>query len=441
MSCPSCGTDNPEGAKFCNGCGAQLVRTCPSCGTSNAPGAKFCSECGATLQVTSVPAPPPAVPAAERRLVTVLFADLVGFTTLSESRDAEETRELLSRYFELSSDADRPLRRHGREVHRGRGDGRLGHADRDRGRRRAGRPRRARPRRSRSRSSTPALQARAGVLTGEAAVTIGAEGQGMVAGDLVNTASRIQSAAEPGHGARRRGRRARRRSRRSSTQDAGAHELKGKSEPVPLFRALRVVSGVGGDAQVGRARGAVRRSRPRAASWSRISSTRAAEDGRRTSSRSPASPASASRVSRGSSTSTSTGSSSTSTGTAAAACRTARASRTGRSPTWCGCAAGSARTSRPTRRGAKLAATLDEHIARRGRAGVRRAAARAPARPRRGGRRRPPGPLRRVAALLRAARRRQSRPCSSSRTCSGPTRACSTSSSTCSSGRATTRCS
>jgi class 3 adenylate cyclase len=46
-------------------------------------------------------------------------------------------------------------------------------------------------------AGAPDLRARVGVLTGEAAVTIGAEGQGMVAGDLVNTASRIQSAAEP----------------------------------------------------------------------------------------------------------------------------------------------------------------------------------------------------------------------------------------------------
>src|SRR3989442_790911 len=49
-----------------------------------------------------------------------------------------------------------------------------------------------------SEAGAPDLRARAGVLTGEAAVTIGAEGQGMVAGDLVNTASRVQSAAEPG---------------------------------------------------------------------------------------------------------------------------------------------------------------------------------------------------------------------------------------------------
>ena len=64
----------------------------------------------------------------------------------------------------------------------------------------------------------PDLRARAGVLTGEAAVTIGAEGQGMVAGDLVNTASRIQARRRAGHGARRRVDAARDRSRRSSTR-------------------------------------------------------------------------------------------------------------------------------------------------------------------------------------------------------------------------------
>jgi predicted ATPase len=91
----------------------------------------------------------------------------------------------------------------------------------------------------------PELRARAGVLTGEAAVTIGAESQGMVAGDMVNTASRIQSAAEPGSvlvGE----------STKRATEaaiayaDAGAHELKGKAEPVPLFRALRVTAGRAG---------------------------------------------------------------------------------------------------------------------------------------------------------------------------------------------------
>ena len=67
---------------------------------------RFCNQCGAPLQAgarrrpAAAAAPRPAEPVSERRLVSVLFADLVGFTTLSESRDAEDVRELLSRYFE-----------------------------------------------------------------------------------------------------------------------------------------------------------------------------------------------------------------------------------------------------------------------------------------------------------------------------------------------------
>src|SRR5581483_1155101 len=62
---------------------------------------KFCGECGTPLtSVDPVPARTAPAAVAERRLVSVLFADLVGFTPLSESRDPEEVRELLSRYFE-----------------------------------------------------------------------------------------------------------------------------------------------------------------------------------------------------------------------------------------------------------------------------------------------------------------------------------------------------
>ncbi|MFY9586075.1 MAG: AAA family ATPase, partial [Actinomycetota bacterium] len=94
-------------------------------------------------------------------------------------------------------------------------------------------------------AGAPGLAARAGVLTGEAAVTIGAQGEGMVAGDLVNTASRIQSAAEPGSVF------AGDTTRRTTDaavvyEDAGTFELKGKAEAVQLWRALRVVAGVGG---------------------------------------------------------------------------------------------------------------------------------------------------------------------------------------------------
>ena len=100
-------------------------------------------------------------------------------------------------------DDRRQLRRHGREVHRRRGDGRLGRAGRQRGRRRAGRASRARRRglgrgsrrRGRRRSQ---LAARGGVVTGEVAITIGKVAEGMVLGDTVNSASRVQSVASPG---------------------------------------------------------------------------------------------------------------------------------------------------------------------------------------------------------------------------------------------------
>src|SRR6476469_7598635 len=125
--CAACGTENPAGAKFCTGCGASLQATCAACETVNPSGARFCSECGAPLGEPAAVAAPaaPAEQPTERRLVSVLFADLVGFTTLSESRDAEEVRELLSRSFDTCR---RLIELYGgrREVHRRHGDGRVG---------------------------------------------------------------------------------------------------------------------------------------------------------------------------------------------------------------------------------------------------------------------------------------------------------------------------
>jgi predicted nucleic acid-binding Zn ribbon protein len=100
VSCPNCGTENPAGQRFCGSCGTALAQTCGSCGAANPPGQRFCGNCGTALAATAPASVPASTPAAERRLVSVLFADLVGFTTLSESRDAEEVRELLSRYFD-----------------------------------------------------------------------------------------------------------------------------------------------------------------------------------------------------------------------------------------------------------------------------------------------------------------------------------------------------
>ena len=91
----------------------------------------------------------------------------------------------------------------------------------------------------------PGIQARAGVLTGEAAVTLGATNQGMVAGDLVNTAARLQSVAQPGTvlvGEPT----MRAASAAIAFEEAGEQALKGKAAPVPAYRALRVVAQRGG---------------------------------------------------------------------------------------------------------------------------------------------------------------------------------------------------
>src|SRR5207249_11079606 len=142
-------------------------------------------------------AQPAATPVAERRLVSVLFADLVGFTTLAEGRDAEDTRELLSAYFELARDV---VRRYGGTVEKFIGDAVMAvwgapTAHEDDAERAV---RAALELVDAVTTLGPAIVARAGVLTGEAAVTLAAQGQGMVAGDLVNTASRLQSVAPPG---------------------------------------------------------------------------------------------------------------------------------------------------------------------------------------------------------------------------------------------------
>src|SRR3954469_1824108 len=98
MRCVQCGSENDPGRKFCGECGAGLARACESCGTPNPPTVKFCGECGAPLIDGAPRAEPPG--AAELRVVSVLFVDLVGFTALSETRDAEDVRELLGRYFD-----------------------------------------------------------------------------------------------------------------------------------------------------------------------------------------------------------------------------------------------------------------------------------------------------------------------------------------------------
>ncbi len=256
MICGTCGSQNDAGRKFCVECGAQLAVPCPSCGTPNPGGGKFCGECGVSLgaSATDAPietaaAPTPAAQVAERRLVSVLFADLVGFTTISESRDAEDVRELLDGYFGMCREI---VGRYGGTIEKFIGDAVMAVwgtpiAQEDDAERavRAALDLVDAVRRLGEGADVPNLALRAGVLTGEAAVTLGASDMGMVAGDLVNTASRLQSVAEAGTvlvGD----------STRRASGEAIAYEpvedqvLKGKELPVAAWRALRVVAKRGG---------------------------------------------------------------------------------------------------------------------------------------------------------------------------------------------------
>ncbi len=103
---------------FCSNCGSALARSCPACGAANEPDDRFCGDCGAPLDASGT-ANAATAPVAERRLVSVLFGDLVGFIPLSEDRDPEEVRELLSRYFDT---ARQVIERYGGTVEKYIGD-------------------------------------------------------------------------------------------------------------------------------------------------------------------------------------------------------------------------------------------------------------------------------------------------------------------------------
>ena len=248
MLCPQCGADNRSGRKFCLRCGTALELACPACGTANEPAALFCGECGTAFAHSAseaIASEPLGGHQHERRLVSILFADLVGFTTLSESRDAEEVRDLLTRYFD---DCRSVITRYGGVVEKFIGDAVMAAwgtpvaTEND-----AERAVRAGLELVQAVAALGAevgagdLRARAGVVTGEAAVNLSATGQGMVAGDVVNTAARVQTAASPGDVAVD-GATYRLSNAAIAFEDQGLVELKGKTEPVHLYRALRVVA-------------------------------------------------------------------------------------------------------------------------------------------------------------------------------------------------------
>ena len=260
MTCPACQASNGETAKFCAECGTRLSAVCPGCGTPAGAG-RFCSECGTALRPVAAAAAQTGAsspelpnqrsdsPVSERRITSLLFADLVGFTALSEQRDHEEVRELLSRYF---ATARTVIGRYGGTIEKFIGDAVMAvwgvpvaHEDDAERAVRAGLDLVEALSALGEEIQEPDLTMRVGIVTGEVAVTLGATGEGMVAGDPVNTAARVQAAAKPGEvwvdNATRTLTVA-----AVTFDDVGMHEMKGKSEPMQLFAARQVVAARGG---------------------------------------------------------------------------------------------------------------------------------------------------------------------------------------------------
>jgi class 3 adenylate cyclase len=217
------------------------VIVCPSCSAENADTARFCSSCGAPLEA--------AAPAAreERKFVTVLFADLVGFTARAEQLDPEDVRALLAPYHaHLRSE----LERFGGTVEKFIGDAVVAlfgaptaHEDD---------PERAVRAALEIRDwavEQQELQVRIAVNTGEALIALGArpaEGEGMASGDVVNTAARLQSAA-PVNGILVGETTYRATSHTIEYREAEPVEAKGKSAPVAVWEALEARSRFGVD--------------------------------------------------------------------------------------------------------------------------------------------------------------------------------------------------
>jgi class 3 adenylate cyclase/tetratricopeptide (TPR) repeat protein len=242
-------------------CGMGLAPRCPSCNAENPPGAKFCIECGTALGVgDATPQAPPAPPQAaaapkappaeplpeERRQVSVLFADLSGYTAFAERMDPEAVKQLL----------DRTLRKLGEQVTRFGGTvdkyigdnvmavfgAPLAHEDDPERAVRAGLAMQEAMERMNEKHAPESqlnFLLRVGINSGE--VLAGRMGDGYtVIGDTVNVASRLQAAARPGTVTVGE-------STYRATQDAIAYdeleplELKGKSELVPAWEATDVL--------------------------------------------------------------------------------------------------------------------------------------------------------------------------------------------------------
>lgn len=132
MQCPNCLHSNAPAARFCNQCGERLEAACSGCGTANPPASRYCQQCGQALGQPSGPQSYTPRHLAEqvlrnrsaiegeRKQVTVLFADVAGFTGIAEGIDPEETHTIMDRCFNLLLDE---IHRFGGTVNQFTGDG------------------------------------------------------------------------------------------------------------------------------------------------------------------------------------------------------------------------------------------------------------------------------------------------------------------------------
>ena len=283
MECPQCRRANPPGTKFCGECGTRLQSLCPACQTANPPANKFCSECGQQLGGTApasapvaaaAPVAPPARFASpeaytpkhlaekiltskgaiegERKIVTVMFSDVSGFTAMSEKLDPEDIHSIMDRAFEVILNA---VHQYEGTINQFLGDGVMALF---------GAPIAHEDHAQRALSAALAIQhglkplaeevkrshgiefrMRMGINTGP--VVVGAIGRDLrmdytAVGDTTNLAARLLAIAQPGQIVTSR-RTQNLRDRFFVFEDLGDFQVKGKAEPVRAYAVSSELSG------------------------------------------------------------------------------------------------------------------------------------------------------------------------------------------------------
>ena len=242
--CPACAAPAAPSARFCGACGTALPTSCPSCGADTVSGQAFCTDCGSALTSGGRRRPDDRRRGEERRIVSVLFVDVVGWTSAAEQLDPEDLRAAQSDYFAAVRTV---IDESGGTLEKYIGDAVLACF---------GAPRATEDDALRAVRAALLIQdalgelvvgdeplaARIGVATAEALVDLDADparGQAFVTGDVVNLASRLQAAA-PAGGVLVSAATQAATSESVQYEAVGALVLKGKSEPAQAFLAVEM---------------------------------------------------------------------------------------------------------------------------------------------------------------------------------------------------------